>query len=398
MILPNGKVRLQHVEGSVDTDESGRVVRMFGTTQDITERQLAEETLRASEAKFRRLLDSNIIGVVFWTLQGDILDANDLFLNMVGYTREDLRQGILNWNNLTPLEYARVDEKAIGELIATGTSAPFEKEYIRKDGSRISVLIGSALLEARKDTGSSFVMDISERKQAERQVEHFAELFQALSHHLLHIQEEERRHLARELHDEIGQTLTAAKLNLKIIAPEVPPAVAGRVEDSIQILDRLLQQVRQLSLDLRPPLLDELGLVPALRWLADQQAQLAGLRVTFTANVDHLEMDLLTRTACFRVAQEAITNAIRHARAATVTVELRAEPNRVWLVVQDDGGGFDKDAMQQRAAGGASIGLLSMNERASLLGGELEVSSAPDRGTEIRAWFPLAPPEPDVAT
>jgi PAS domain S-box-containing protein len=371
---------------------------MFGTTQDITERQLAEETLRASEAKFRRLLDSNIIGVVFWTLQGDILDANDLFLNMVGYTREDLRQGILNWNNLTPLEYARVDEKAIGELIATGTSAPFEKEYIRKDGSRISVLIGSALLEARKDTGSSFVMDISERKQAERQVEHFAELFQALSHHLLHIQEEERRHLARELHDEIGQTLTAAKLNLKIIAPEVPPAVAGRVEDSIQILDRLLQQVRQLSLDLRPPLLDELGLVPALRWLADQQAQLAGLRVTFTANVDHLEMDLLTRTACFRVAQEAITNAIRHARAATVTVELRAEPNRVWLVVQDDGGGFDKDAMQQRAAGGASIGLLSMNERASLLGGELEVSSAPDRGTEIRAWFPLAPPEPDVAT
>jgi signal transduction histidine kinase len=105
----------------------------------------------------------------------------------------------------------------------------------------------------------------------------------------------------------------------------VPPAVAGRLDDSIQILDRLLRQVRQLSLDLRPPLLDELGLVPALRWLADQQAQRARLRVTFTASVEDLEIDSAVQTACFRVAQEAITNIIRHSSAKSVAVELSGQ-------------------------------------------------------------------------
>jgi signal transduction histidine kinase len=154
-------------------------------------------------------------------------------------------------------------------------------------------------------------------------------------------------------------------------------------------------QVQQISLDLRPPLLDELGLVPALRWLARQQSQRAKLRVSFTAHVESVELDPPTRTACFRVAQEAITNAIRHGHATTVSVELRAELDRVRLVVHDDGVGFDHDAMQQRAVRGASVGLLSMKERASLLGGGLEVNSAPGRGTEIRAWFPLAPTKRD---
>jgi PAS domain S-box-containing protein len=512
------------VEACVTSVRIGGEQLFFCVTRDITKRKQAEQALRESEARFRRLLASNIIGVVFWTLQGDILEANDLFLNTVGYTREDLLQGRVSWKNLTPPECAAVDEKALRELMATGTCSPFEKEYIRKDCSRVSVLIGSALLEPHKKSGSSFVMDISDRKQAEeglrrseekfkalfdiapvgisvldrhrkvvdanpaleritrlskeellngsyrrrtylnadgtpklanelasaraitenrpindvetgiviengeivwtqvsvaplvlsdvsavvitqditerkkaeQQIEHFADLFQALSRRLLDVQEEERRHLARELHDEIIQTLTAAKLNLKIIAPDVPAAVAGRLEDSTQLLDRLLQQVRELSLDLRPPLLDDLGLVPALRWLADQQAQRAGLRVTFTANVERLEMDPPLRTACFRVAQEAITNAIRHARAATVAVELRAESDRVWLAVHDDGVGFDKGAMQERAAHGASVGLLSMKERASILGGELEVNSTPGRGTKIQAWFPLAGARPEI--
>jgi PAS domain S-box-containing protein len=500
-------------------DAEGRIVRWYGTNTDIEDRKQAEEALRESEIKFRRLLASNIIGVVFWTLEGDILETNDLFLNMVGYTREDLRQGDLCWKKLTPPEYAQVDEKAIGELTATGTCAPFEKEYIRKDGSRISVLIGSALLEPKKDAGSSFVMDITERKEAEEQLRRSEEKFKALfgiapvgislldrehnivdanpaleqitrlsrekllsttrlrrailkadgtpmlphefpseramtenrlvndveagivtengeiiwvqesvapltlpdasavvitqditqrkraaealeeanrqlrilSRQLFHIQEEERRHLARELHDEIGQTLTAAKINLKIIAPDVPAKVGSRLEDSIQLLDRLLTQVRQLSLDLRPPLLDELGLVPTLRWLVDQQAQRAGLRVTFSANVNGLEIDPDAQTACFRVAQEAITNIIRHSGARSVAVELRREAERLWLSVRDDGAGFEPTATQH-----STLGLVSMKERALLVRGGLEVHSAPGQGTEIRAWFPLARRDPSA--
>jgi PAS domain S-box-containing protein len=292
------------------------------------------------------------------------------------------------------------EESKMAEVLRTGVEASdLEVVIERPDGSCITVLVYIAPL--RNGDGEligamNCFQDITERKKVGEELGRYTHLLQILSRRLLEVQEEERRHLARELHDEVIQTLTAAKLNLKIIAPDVPPAVAGGLEDSIQLLDRLLTQVRQLSLDLRPPLLDELGLVPALRWLADQQAQRAGLRVTFTANVDRVEIDHALRTGCFRVAQEAITNAIRHARAVTVAVELRVEPDRVWLIVRDDGVGFDQGAMQQRAARGASIGLLSMKERASILGGELEVNSAPDRGTQIGAWFPLAGPRPDI--
>jgi signal transduction histidine kinase len=219
-----------------------------------------------------------------------------------------------------------------------------------------------------------------------------------LSRQLFHIQEEERRHLARELHDEIGQTLTAAKINLKIIAPDVPAKVTGRLEDSVQLLDRLLRQVRELSLDLRPPLLDELGLVPTLRWLVDQQAQRAGLRVTFTANVNGLKLAPDVQTACFRMAQEAITNIIRHSGAKNVAVELRREAERLTLRVRDDGTGFDAAAVQRRTTQDFSLGLVSMKERALLVRGGFEVQSAPGQGTEIRAWFPLPDGEPSSST
>jgi signal transduction histidine kinase len=219
------------------------------------------------------------------------------------------------------------------------------------------------------------------------------ERLHTLSRRLFQVQEDEKRHLARELHDEIGQALTAAKLNLKVIAPDTPAAIAGRLNDSIQILDRLLHQVRQLSLDLRPPLLDELGLVPALRWLADQQAKRSGLRMSFTGSVEVSGIDPAIQTACFRVAQEAITNAIRHAGAETVGVQVHDEGGRLWLTVRDDGTGFDPDEAYKRASHGASLGLLGMKERALLAGGTLEVLSMPGHGTEIRAWFPLVAPE-----
>jgi signal transduction histidine kinase len=225
-----------------------------------------------------------------------------------------------------------------------------------------------------------------ERRAAAHQ--HAEETLQVLSRQLLEAQENERRHIARELHDEIGQALTAVKINLQA-AQRTPAALDAYLEDSTSIVDRTLQQVRTLSLDLRPALLDDLGLGAALRWYVDRQAQRAGFTVQFV--IDPLEPRPRPEleTACFRVAQEALTNVLRHAQAQHVRVELRQSGTELHLLIRDDGTGFDVHAAQQRAEQGASLGLLGMQERVWLVGGQIEIASAAAQGTEIRVRFPL---------
>ena len=134
---------------------------------DLTERNQALAALRESESKFRRLVEANVIGVMFWDVKGNILDANNAFLKMVGYTREELQAGKLNWKDLTPVEQLYLSEKSIEEMKKFGSSAPLEKEYIRKDGSHVPILLGGVLFEGQEERGVSIVLDLSERKQAE---------------------------------------------------------------------------------------------------------------------------------------------------------------------------------------------------------------------------------------
>jgi len=223
----------------------------------------------------------------------------------------------------------------------------------------------------------------SDRKRA-------AQNLQALSHRLVEVQEAERRQIARELHDEIGQTLTTAEMNLQT-ALRAPPAVSVKrcVKESIEAVERVLEQVRDLSLSLRPSMLDDLGLEPALRWYTQRQARLSGLKARFRADPLENRVDSLIETECFRVAQEALTNVVRHAHATNVSVELKRRNGDLYLSVRDDGVGFDVAGCRDQAVRGASLGLLSMEERAHLVGGNLEFVSAPGQGTEVRAWFPI---------
>ncbi len=214
---------------------------------------------------------------------------------------------------------------------------------------------------------------------------------QILAQQLMEAQEAERRHLARELHDEIGQALTAIKINLQAVCRSVKESAAsGRLEESIGIVDRVLQQVRNLSLDLRPSLLDDLGLAAALRWYLDRQAKRAGFSAEFAADPPEIRAPARLETACFRVAQEALTNVVRHAQAKQVRAELRQHDNQLELRIQDDGIGFDVAAARQRAARGQSLGLLGMQERVLLIGGRIEIDSDTGRGTTIAVRFPLS--------
>jgi PAS domain S-box-containing protein len=162
-IHKNGSVR--YVLWTATPLPQEKVIYCLG--QDITERKRIEEALRESESRFKRLYDSNIIGVIFWDTAGNITQANDEFLRIVGYTEEDILSGRARWKDMTPPKYAYLDEKAIQEMAETGISAPFEKEYIRKDGSRVPIRLNAAFLKGEKDVGICFIQDISERKRAE---------------------------------------------------------------------------------------------------------------------------------------------------------------------------------------------------------------------------------------
>ncbi len=214
---------------------------------------------------------------------------------------------------------------------------------------------------------------------------------QVLTRRLMEAQEAERRHIARELHDEIGQALTAVQFNLQAMELLLKPSGSdSRLADSMALIERVLQQVRNLSLDLRPSLLDDFGLVAALRWYVNRQAERAGFSAEFTADLPETRIPQHIETACFRVAQEALTNVVRHAQAKRVTVELWQQGTELQLVIRDDGLGFDVHAAQERASRGASLGLLGMQERVRLAGGQIEIDSALTQGTEIRARFPLS--------
>jgi PAS domain S-box-containing protein len=167
IVSADGVERIVHEEGEVAFDEKNTPIRMIGTIQDITERKRTEKALKASETRLRRFYDSGMIGTLYYKMDGSITEANDKFLEMVGYTREDLQTGSIKWDKMTPPEYRSLEEHAIAELKATGVAMPYEKEYIRKDGSRIPIILGVANIDEACDDGIAFVLDITERKKAE---------------------------------------------------------------------------------------------------------------------------------------------------------------------------------------------------------------------------------------
>jgi len=285
-------------------------------------------------------------------------------------------------------------ESPTAEVLRTGVPLRNRELVIgRPDGTRVPVL--ASVVPLRDAQGAmigavSCLQDITDRKRAEETLRESNEKLQLLSRRLVESQETERRHIARELHDEVGQTLTVVEMNLQAAMQSSRAAsVSRRLNDSLQAVGRVLAQVRDLSLNLRPSMLDDLGLESALRWYTKRQAALSGLQAEFQADALENRLEPMIETACFRVAQEALTNVVRHARARAVTVALRKQNGHLHLFVRDDGAGFEVATLHERAVQGASLGLLSMEERATLVGGGLELKSTPGQGAEVHAWFPL---------
>jgi len=270
----------------------------------------------------------------------------------------------------------------IGEDVAVAAMKAGAHDYLIKGNL---TRLGAAIERELREAGMRRA-----RRRDELALQHARLRLQALSNRMLEMQEAERRHIARELHDEIGQSLTAIKLNLEALARRIDDEKArGLTAEIAGVAGQVLDQVRRLSLDLRPPQLDDLGLRAALQWLVKRHTREDGPAIELTAPESLPRIGSAAETACFRVAQEALTNILRHAEATSVHIELKEDGGQFCLDVRDDGRGFDLAAARARALEGASLGLVGMNERVALAGGEIRLASRSGGGTHVRACFPL---------
>lgn len=357
----------------------------------IAERKRAEIALRESEERYRELFENAKDAIYVHDLEGTYLSINRAAENLSGYSREEIVGH--NFKEFVAPEHVRNVRDSFWRKLARQGETTYEVVVIAKDGRRVPIEVSSrAIYENGVLVGvQGMARDITERKLAQ-------DALQMFSRQLIEAQEDERRRIARELHDQIGQILTAVKMNLHSVQQFCQGSEAGAyVKDNIEAVDEALRLVRDLSVDLRPPILDDLGLTTALRWYVDRYTKRTGLNVEVLIDLPN-ENDRFSRereTACFRIAQEALTNVVRHAKASQVVVRLTRRSEMLVLSVKDDGVGFEAECLRKRAAHVTTLGLISMQERAHAAGGHIEIDSAPGGGTEVRFSLPLDETSPN---
>jgi PAS domain S-box-containing protein len=350
----------------------------------------AEQALKISELRYRRLFETAQDGILILNADTGIIDdVNPFLTDMLGYSRQQLLGNKL-WD-IVPFRDVGASKAEFRELQREAYVRYDDVPLETKDGRAINVEFVSNIYQVNGDrVVQCNIRDITKRRQAEEKIKNYSRKLQVLSRRLVEAQETERRHIARELHDEIGQALTVMQLNLQaLLQSPGNRSLVPRLRESLEVVEHVLEQVRDISFNLRPLILDDLGLEPALCWFIKRQAALVGLQAGFHADPLRRRLDPMIETECFRVAQEALTNVVRHAQAKNLNVELRTDEGQLHLRVRDDGIGFDVGGVREQVMRGASLGLLSMEERAALAGGGLEFKSASGQGTEVHAWFPL---------
>jgi len=324
-----------------------------------------------------------------------------LFANKAGAAAMGLRPADMigkNWRELgLPQNVMGPFDLKRQAVMETGRTMVEEADYPTVEGLRRYEYILTPLFDDRGQVEAVVcnARDFTNRLKMEEKLQQTEGNMRALSLQLMHVQEAERRRIARELHDEIGQMLSIIKVNIQQSRRAPDPETQQLLLDrSIAVLGQTLQQIRRLSHDLRPSILDDLGLVAALRWFVDYRMGETEVAANFTAETTGERLPADLETACFRVVQEALTNILQHARSRRVDLELRQTPASLRLTITDDGVGFNLREVREQAVRGAHLGLLGMQERILSAGGRLHIDAARGRGCRIEIEFSLSPAPP----
>jgi len=374
-------------------DEQGKIVKWYGTSTDIEDRKRAEDALRESEEKFRQLAE-NIREVVWMTTPAmdELLYVSPAYEVIWARSRESLRQRPRSFMEAI---HTKDREHVVG-ILERQREQGFEVEYriVRPDGSVRWIRNRGFPIKNRSGKVyriAGVAEDITQRKHAGDALRRSAAEHQALSRRLVELQESERRQLSRELHDRVGQNLTALRINLDILQTALASSGSGevraRVDDSAALLESTMDTIENVMSELRPPMLDDHGLAAALDWHASKFSERTGIAVAVTGSEPAVRPAPQVEIALYRIAQEALNNVAKHARARHVEIALDHANGVCVMSVQDDGIGFDRvEATSDKPKPG--LGMVTMRERAQAVGGRFEVQALPGRGTRLTVRVP----------
>ncbi|MBX2920797.1 MAG: PAS domain S-box protein [Chitinophagaceae bacterium] len=400
------------LSGAMIGKESGKITGVVTIAKDISARKEVEESLKkfnlqlgkqvedrtaeikniierlvGSEKKYRLLFDNNPLPMWMITLPDlNITDVNDAAIQQYGYARRSFLQ--MNARGLLPREEIARFESNMLVLEAGYQNAGVWKQ-LKKNGTLFFAELFTYDLELN---GKSMLLvlsnDVTEKIKAEQQLRQSLEEIRMLSGHLQEVREEERKSIAREIHDELGQQLTVLKMDIAWAIRKLndtDPDVIQRLRELMEMIDATIKTVRRICSELRPVVLDDLGLAAAMEWHARIFEKNTGLSIQLDISETDINYPADMKTGLFRIYQESLTNTARHAQASNVEVRLRVEEGAIVLRIVDDGKGFDIETVDQKK----TLGILGMKERSLMMGGRYTIESSEGKGTAITVIIPL---------
>jgi PAS domain S-box-containing protein len=384
----DGTHRWGHVHTFPMRDAGGRAAWIGGTIEDITERKLAEIALAEADSRFRALVEQSIVGI-FVVDDGRFTYANPRMCSMFGVPVGGLT-GRTTLEFIVESDRARLLENRRRALAGDEDVLATTYHIRRFDGESCQVAWDGRFIELEgRRVILGIAQDVTQRLTAQAAIVKANEQLKALSHRVLAAQEDERRSISRELHDDVGQSLIALRMGLHRLGGHVDAPLVPVLAQCLGVSRAILDRLHELSIDLLPPQLDELGLADALRWLVSRQRDLTGMSIVCRIGTSE-RLAAPVELACYRICQEALSNATRHARAHAIAVELDSDADQLIVSVRDDGQGFDEKEARDHGLAGGNLGLIGMRERAQLAGGRLEMRTGPMLGTTVSAFFSLA--------
>jgi len=394
-----GEYRWQHSRGQAIYDKESNPIRMVGFVSDITERKQGEEALRKTHENYR-LLVKNLPSIVYrgfkdWSVEF----VDDKIEMLTGFNKEDFNSQKVKWSDLIVKKDLETARQSFLRALKTDKSYVREYRIKTKAGEIYWIQDRGQIICNQKgeiEYVSGVFFDINERKYTEEALLKSEKELRILSSQLLTTEETERKRIARELHDSIGQALSAIKFivenTIEKLRKDAVTSEIESLESIIPLTQKTIEEVRRIVRDLRPSILDDLGILATIAWYCREfQSIYSSVRIQKEITIKEYEIPASLKTLIYRIMQEALNNAAKHSQAEIVRLCLKKTGGKIQLAIEDNGQGFDFDESIYDKNSMRGFGLASMRERAELSGGSFAIKSVKGAGTSIRVMWPLKP-------